>query len=151
MVGQAGLRLARRARAAVQRAVSSRPVYGRTTGVGANRSIRVTGGGHGLRLLRSHAGGAGPMLSAALARAMLAVRLNQLAACGSGVDPALLPVLAEALNLGLVPPVRAVGAIGTGDLGALALGRPLHPGRSAPGWAGRCRRSGSIPRTPWPS
>ncbi len=120
VVGQAGLCRARRARAAVQRAVSSRPVYGRTTGVGANRSIRVTGGGHGLRLLRSHAGGAGPMLSAALARAMLAVRLNQLAAGGSGVDPALLPVLAEALNLGLVPPVRAVGAIGTGDLGALA-------------------------------
>ena len=95
-------------------------MYGRTTGVGANRSVQVTDGGHGLRLLRSHAGGAGPMLSAPLARAMMVVRLNQLAAGGSGVDPAVLPVLAEALNRGLIPPVRSVGAIGTGDLGALA-------------------------------
>ena len=119
-VGPAGLRRAGQARAVVQRAVASRPVYGRTTGVGANRSVKVTDGGHGLRLLRSHAGGAGPMLSAPLARAMMVVRLNQLAAGGSGVDPALLPVLAEALNRGLIPPVRSVGAIGTGDLGALA-------------------------------
>ena len=119
-VGPAGLRRAGQARAVVQRAVASRPVYGRTTGVGANRSVQVTDGGHGLRLLRSHAGGAGPMLSAPLARAMMVVRLNQLAAGGSGVDPAVLPVLAEALNRGLIPPVRSVGAIGTGDLGALA-------------------------------
>jgi histidine ammonia-lyase len=76
--------------------------------------------GHGLRLLRSHAGGAGPMLDVARARAMLVVRLNQLARGGSGVDPALLDVLAQALNLGLTPQVRMVGAIGTGDLGALA-------------------------------
>ncbi len=145
VVGAAGLRRARRARAVMQRAVASRPVYGRTTGVGANRLVRVTDGGHGLRLLRSHAGGAGPMLSAPLARAMLVVRLNQLAAGGSGADPALLPVLAEVLNRGLVPPVRLVGAIGTGDLGALAsvalcllgerpwLGGTLPPFRLDPG------------------
>jgi histidine ammonia-lyase len=116
----AGLDRARRARDAVLAAVAVQPVYGRTTGVGANRSIRVRDGGHGLRLLRSHAGGAGPLLAAPLARAMLVVRLNQLAAGGSGVDPELLPVLAEVLNRGLIPPVRTVGAIGTGDLGALA-------------------------------
>ena len=116
----AGLARAGQARDAVRTAVATRPVYGRTTGVGANRSIRVRDGGHGLRLLRSHAGGAGPLLAAPLARAMLVVRLNQLAAGGSGVDPALLPVLADVLNRGLIPPVRTVGAIGTGDLAALA-------------------------------
>jgi histidine ammonia-lyase len=116
----AGLDRARRARDAVHAAMATQPVYGRTTGVGANRSIRVRDGGHGLRLLRSHAGGAGPLLAAPLARAMLVVRLNQLAAGGSGVDPELLPVLAEVLSRGLIPPVRTVGAIGTGDLGALA-------------------------------
>ncbi|HEY2242512.1 MAG TPA: aromatic amino acid ammonia-lyase, partial [Streptosporangiaceae bacterium] len=115
-----GLERARQARDAVHVAMERQPVYGRTTGVGANRSIRVRDGGHGLRLLRSHAGGAGPLLAAPLARAMLVVRLNQLAAGGSGVDPALLPVLAEVLTRGLIPPVRTVGAIGTGDLGALA-------------------------------
>ncbi|HEY2278228.1 MAG TPA: aromatic amino acid ammonia-lyase [Streptosporangiaceae bacterium] len=119
-VAEAGLERARRARDAVHAAMERQPVYGRTTGVGANRSIQVEDGGHGLRLLRSHAGGAGPLLAAPLARAMLVVRLNQLAAGGSGVDPALLTVLAEVLDRGLIPPVRTVGAIGTGDLSALA-------------------------------
>jgi len=111
---------ARLAREVIGRVAASRPVYGRTTGVGANRAVTVDDTGHGLRLIRSHAGGAGPMLDVSRARAMLAVRLNQLAAGGAGVDPALLDVLAQALNLGLTPPVRMIGAIGTGDLTALA-------------------------------
>ncbi|HEY3732984.1 MAG TPA: aromatic amino acid ammonia-lyase [Streptosporangiaceae bacterium] len=119
-VDPAGFERARLSCEAVRRMAASRPVYGRTTGVGANRALAADDAGHGLRLLRSHAGGAGPMLGPALSRAMLAVRLNQLARGGSGVDPALLDVLARALNLGLSPQVRMVGAIGTGDLTALA-------------------------------
>ena len=119
-VRPAGLDRARRAREVVTRVAAARPVYGRTTGVGANRAVGASGAGHGLRLLRSHASGAGPLLDVTRTRALLAVRLNQLAAGGSGVDPALLGVLAEALNLGLTPPVRMIGAIGTGDLAALA-------------------------------
>ena len=115
-----GRERARRAREVMLRVAASRPVYGRTTGVGANRAVTADDTGHGLRLIRSHAGGAGPVLDVARARAMLAVRLNQLAAGGSGADPALLDVLAQALNLGLIPPVRMIGAIGTGDLTALA-------------------------------
>jgi histidine ammonia-lyase len=102
---------------------SGRPVYGRTTGVGANRDqlVPVEGaGGNGLRLLRSHAGGGGPLVAAELSRAMLVVRANQLAAGGSGVDPAVLDVLAEVINLALAVPVPTYGAIGTGDLTALA-------------------------------
>jgi histidine ammonia-lyase len=98
-----------------------RPVYGRTTGVGANREFDVDDDPeHGLRLLRSHAGGAGPSVDSAAARAMLTVRLNQLAAGGSGVAPELLDVLAEALNQGLTPPMRRYGALGTADLTSLA-------------------------------
>ncbi len=121
-----GVARARAAYEAVRAVQAERPVYGRTTGVGANRSVEVTEAdstgpqAHGLRLLRSHAGGAGPLLDATRTRAMLLVRLNQLAAGGSGVDPAMLDVLAEVLNRGLVPPVRTFGAIGTGDLTALA-------------------------------
>jgi histidine ammonia-lyase len=119
-VAAAGRERARLARQVVATVAASRPVYGRTTGVGANRAVAAADTGHGLRLLRSHAGGAGPMLDVTRSRAMLAVRLNQLAAGGSGVDPAVLDVLAQVLNLGLVPPVRTVGSIGTGDLAALA-------------------------------
>ena len=67
-----------------------RPVYGRTTGVGANRSVGLAEDDlaeHGLRLLRSHAAGAGPLQPADLGRAMLVIRLNQIGAGGSGVDP----------------------------------------------------------------
>ena len=100
-----------------------RPVYGRTTGVGANRNVGLTGdelAGHGLRLLRSHAAGSGPLQPPELGRAMLVTRLNQIGAGGSGVNPGVLDVLADALNRGFTPPVPLYGAIGTGDLTALA-------------------------------
>lgn len=76
--------------------------------------------GHGLRLLRSHAGGGGPLVAAELSRAMLVVRANQIAAGGSGVDAGVLDVLADCVNRGLSVPVPVYGAIGTGDLTALA-------------------------------
>ncbi|MFF0970205.1 aromatic amino acid lyase [Streptomyces sp. NPDC003703] len=98
-------------------------LYGRGTGVGAHRSVPVEdpeGTGHGLRLLRSHAGGAGAELPARQVRAMLAVRANQLLAGGSGIQPAFVTALAEALRLGVHPAVNEYGGLGTGDLTALA-------------------------------
>jgi histidine ammonia-lyase len=113
-----------RAAARVAAEVAARqPVYGRTTGVGANRDQQVSDrdlAGHGLRLLRSHAGGSGPLIAAELSRAMLVVRVNQIAAGGSGVDAGVLDVLADGINGGLWVPVPKYGAIGTGDLTALA-------------------------------
>ncbi|MGV9774851.1 aromatic amino acid lyase [Streptosporangium sp. NPDC003464] len=96
----------------------SGPLYGQTTGVGANKGVTVEAAG--LDLLRSHAGGAGPLIGEARARATLVVRLNQLLTGGSGLNPGLLPVLAAAVNQGFTPPIRTYGAIGTGDLTALA-------------------------------
>ena len=112
---------ARRAWHVVRDIAEHQPVYGRTTGVGANRNVSLDGDDtHGLRLLRSHSGGAGPLMSAEIVRAMLVVRLNQIAAGGSGVDPDALGALAEVINRWLIPPIPAYGAIGTGDLTALA-------------------------------
>src|SRR5207253_4484832 len=103
----AGIERASAAADAVRQLGALVPVYGRTTGVGANREVSVSDQvGHGRRLLRSHAGGAGPPIDVPEARAMMVVRLNQLAAGGSGVKPAALETLAQALNDGLVPPVR---------------------------------------------
>jgi histidine ammonia-lyase len=102
-------------------AVGRDAFYGRTTGVGANGRVAVEpGNGHGLRLLRSHAGGAGELVSTAVARGALAIRLNQLAAGGSGADPAWLEAVATALNCGLAPEFHVLGPIGTGDLTGLA-------------------------------
>ena len=116
-----------RARAAAAaetvRALPAHAVYGRTTGVGANKSVQVRGGdvATGLRLARSHASGAGPLIAPEVSLGMLAVRANQLAAGGAGVDAGVLDVLAECVNGGLRPPIRRYGAIGTGDLPALAV------------------------------
>ena len=110
-----------RAHALTRRLSAEVPTYGRTTGVGANKSAAVVDdAAHGLRLLRSHAVDAGAELPERAVRAMLAVRLNQLCAAGSGVDPAVLGALEGMLNRNALPTVRAHASIGTGDLGALA-------------------------------
>ncbi|MEO8887722.1 MAG: aromatic amino acid ammonia-lyase [Jatrophihabitantaceae bacterium] len=98
-----------------------RPIYGRSTGVGANRTISLTDpAGQALGLLRSHATSAGPLRSPERVRAMLGVRLNQLAAGGSGASPAVLDGLLQMLRLDALPPVRELGTLGTADLPALA-------------------------------
>ncbi len=123
-IGAAG-RARASAAATTARALTARgAVYGRTTGVGANKGIQVGPGdaaGTGLRLVRSHASGAGPLIAPEVSLAALAVRANQIGAGGSGVDPGVLDVLAECVNRALRPPARRYDAIGTGDLAALAV------------------------------
>ncbi|MFI1030811.1 aromatic amino acid ammonia-lyase [Streptomyces sp. NPDC020951] len=136
-------------------------LYGRGTGVGAQRSVPVEEAdeaAHSLRVLRSHAGGAGALLPARQVRAMLAVRANQLLAGGSGIQPAFIDALADALRLGVHPAVNEYGAIGTGDLTALAqTGLTLIGERAWIGgeraWtggeaAGSSGSSGSVERYP---
>ncbi|WP_406006175.1 aromatic amino acid lyase [Streptomyces sp. NBC_00637] len=135
-------------------------LYGRGTGVGAQRSVPVGEGdeaAHGLRLLRSHAGGAGALLPVRQVRAMLAVRANQLLAGGSGIQPAFIDALVDALRLGVHPAVNEYGGVGTGDLTALAQtgltiigerpwssAEPAEPG-NVPG-PGRDAEQGGPPR-----
>lgn len=103
------------------RVSAQRPVYGRTTGVGANRGEQVIDPAeHARALVRSHSTSAGPLRSPERVRAMLAVRLGQLAAGGSGASPAVLDGLVAMLDADALPHVREFGSIGTGDLSALA-------------------------------
>src|ERR1700722_19693381 len=116
-----GLARAAAAHRAALDAVGAHAFYGRTTRVGANHQVAVQpGNGHGLRLPRSHAGGGGEPVAADVARGALAIRLNQLAAGGSGADPAWIEAVTDALNAGLTPEFPVLGAIGTGDLTGLA-------------------------------
>ncbi|MEU5314250.1 aromatic amino acid ammonia-lyase [Streptomyces sp. NPDC021562] len=121
---------------AARRIAATGRVYGRSTGVGANRSEDVpteAAAGHGLRLLRSHAGAIGDELPARQVRAMLAVRANQLLAGGAGLRPSVVTALCEALESGAYPVVNEFGSVGTGDIAALAqMGLALageHPWR----------------------
>ena len=98
-------------------------MYGRTTGVGANRDVDVRESelrAHSVRLLRSHAGGVGDPLPDELVRATILVRLAQIAAGGGGQRPAVADALARVLCGGPLPVLRDLGGIGTGDLTLLA-------------------------------
>lgn len=110
------------AAAAAERIAARQPVYGRTTGVGANRTEHVENGDrdHGLRLLRSHASGIGHLVSPAATRAMLAVRANQLLAGGAGLRPEIIEAIVAALNADVLPEIHEYGGLGTADLTALA-------------------------------
>ena len=114
------------ARAYADQAAARRPVYGRSTGVGGNRLISLDdltpgkGDDPALALLRSHASSLGALRSPERIRATLVVRLNQLAAGGSGVDPAVIDGLATMIRTDALPPIRELGGVGTGDLAALA-------------------------------
>ncbi len=132
----------RRAHEKAHAASAVRPVYGRTTGVGANRDVVIGVGDastHDLRLLLSHAAGVGDRLDARTTRAAMLIRLNQLAAAGSGINPGFPQALEQALRTGALPGVHITGTIGTGDLTALAemaltlIGRrPWERGHVAP-------------------
>ncbi|MFJ5226996.1 aromatic amino acid ammonia-lyase [Streptomyces sp. NPDC088400] len=120
-------------------------VYGRSTGVGANRTEAVpteAAADHGLRLLRSHAGAIGEPLPAREVRAMLAVRANQLLAGGAGLRPTVVTALCEALEYGAYPLVHEFGSVGTGDIAALSqMGLALageHPWRGGHDGHGEC-------------
>ncbi|MEW2167410.1 aromatic amino acid ammonia-lyase [Streptomyces sp. NPDC007084] len=113
-----------RTRCAAERlAAEGARVYGRSTGVGAHRGLAVEesdGAGHDLRLLLSHAGGVGEPLPAREVRAMMLVRANQLLAGGSGLGPEIASAIIDALRAEVHPRVPEYGAVGTGDLTALA-------------------------------
>lgn len=102
-------------------AASGRPIYGRSTGVGANRVLALSDPDvQAIDLLRSHATSAGAPRSPERVRAMLLIRLNQLAAGNSGASPGVLEALAAMIESDALPAVRELGSIGTGDMSALA-------------------------------
>jgi histidine ammonia-lyase len=126
------LRLADRARKQVTRSRAclaslldrGETIYGVNTGFGKLASTRIEPG-EVLQLqenlLRSHAVGVGPLLSAPVARLSLALRVQALAKGYSGVTPELIDALIAVFNKGVVPAVPEQGSVGaSGDLAPLA-------------------------------
>lgn len=123
---------------------SGKPVYGVNTGFGELASTRISPrrlAAVQRNLVLSHACGVGEPLSAAEARAVMFLRLNELARGCSGVRPSLVRHLSKMLSAGITPLIPSRGSVGaSGDLApqahmALAVigeGDVLYRGRRAP-------------------
>lgn len=129
--GGAGLALGSAARTRVEaaRAVVDRlaaedaPVYGLTTGLGANVDTRLPLAELAAaqrRLVLSRSVALGAPLAREAVRAVMAARAAGMAAGGSGVSPHVLEALIALVNAGVHPRVPGKGSIGMADLPQLA-------------------------------
>ena len=133
-----------------------RAVYGVTTGFGALCNVLITPDeARQLQenILMSHSAGVGPALEEEIVRAMMALRIQDLALGHSGIRPKTIQALAALLNSGVCPVVPEKGSVGaSGDLTPMAhlalvlLGRgeAFHQGRRLPG-AQALARAGLAP------
>ncbi len=133
------------ARRSLEKILSTgKPVYGVNTGFGELASVRISKDRLAQvqrNLVVSHACGVGEPMTAAEARGILFLRINELSRGYSGVRPALVRQLARMLDAGIVPLIPSRGSVGaSGDLApqahmALAVigeGDVLFRGRRMP-------------------
>ena len=116
----AALDLIRDRAVAAAKLAEHQAVYGQNTGLGANRDHPVLDEAAGSRMLVSHASAAGEAYPESAVRGALLIRVNQLLQGGSGVSPSVVQALARLAQEPRLPAVRRGGAVGTGDLSALA-------------------------------
>ncbi len=98
-------------------------VYGITTGVGALKGIPVdaaSASSFNRRLILSHRVSHGNPAPRSVVRAAMFCRAQGLVMGGSGVRPAVVEALVDALNADDIPVVRVLGSVGQGDLAPLA-------------------------------
>jgi histidine ammonia-lyase len=99
-------------------------IYGVNTGFGKLANQRIEADevlALQENLLRSHAVGMGSLLGIGVSRLALALRIQALAKGYSGVTPALIEMLVEMYNRGIVPAIPEQGSVGaSGDLAPLA-------------------------------
>jgi histidine ammonia-lyase len=100
---------------------ATRSIYGRSSGVGPLKDVGVPRDvASDLKLLRSHATSGGDEVSTEAIRALMIIRLNQLARGGAGVSVRACQRLVEIVNHQQYPRLHRGGSLGTGDLPQLA-------------------------------
>jgi histidine ammonia-lyase len=110
-------------RAAMEKALSGRNVYGVTTGMGYLAGTSLTEDeqlAHQRNLLLGRAVGGPPYLDRAEARALMAARLAGFLSGHAGVTPGLCVFLGDRLNDGFVPAIPRAGAGSAGEIIPLA-------------------------------
>ncbi len=131
-------------RALVAATAEGAAIYGATTGVGTRDSERIDPARSERfqkNLIRSHAMGVGEPATAESIRAMMAVRVSQLAMGRSGISLATLEAFVAMLDRGVTPHVPSLGSVGASDLAPLAHaalpligeGRAVFEGAMLPG------------------
>ena len=136
----------RKSRALVERWLKEgRVIYGVTTGFGALSDVIIPAKDARLlqrNILMSHAVGVGDILEEETVRAMMALRVKDLARGHAGIRLETVHMLTELLNRGILPLVPAKGSVGaSGDLAPQAhmalvligLGEAFHGGRKVSG------------------
>lgn len=117
-------RMARAADFACERVAAGAQIYGWTTGFGPLAEHKVAPEADAAlqyKLLAHLATGVGAPFPPRQARAIMAARLGTLCLGGSGVRPAVAQMLADCLNVDLIPAVPQKGTVGaSGDLTPLA-------------------------------
>ncbi|MDR1825591.1 MAG: histidine ammonia-lyase [Bifidobacteriaceae bacterium] len=100
------------------------PHYGISTGFGALATKHIPSEWRAQlqrSLVRSHAAGSGPEVEREVVRALMTLRLRNLASGQTGVRPGTAQAYAALLNAGLTPVVQEYGSLGcSGDLAPLA-------------------------------
>ncbi len=136
--------------------LEGRVIYGITTGFGALSDVTIPVEDTRLlqqNILMSHAVGVGDVLSEEAVRAMMALRVKDLARGHSGIRLGTVARLVEMLNRGITPVVPEKGSVGaSGDLAPLAhmslvligLGEAFYEGQRMSG-AEALRKCGMEP------
>lgn len=124
LAAESEVRIARSRELVEQWLAESRTVYGVTTGFGALSEVIVSPQDARrlqMNVLMSHAAGVGPPLEAEVVRAVMALRLKDLARGHSGIRIETIRGFMELLNRGVIPVVPEKGSVGaSGDLAPLA-------------------------------
>ncbi|MEZ4528612.1 MAG: aromatic amino acid lyase, partial [Desulfobacterales bacterium] len=131
-------------------------IYGITTGFGALSDVSISAEDTRTlqkNLLMSHAAGVGNPLDEETVRAVMALRIQDLALGYSAIRPETVRFLAEMLNRGIIPVIPEKGSVGaSGDLCPLAhmclvligMGEAFWQGERMPG-AKALKKSGLSP------
>jgi histidine ammonia-lyase len=99
------------------------PIYGLTTGVGAQKMVAVNSAEQerfNRLMVRAHCVGHGELAPPQFVRAAMFVRSEGLAQGAAGARPEVVETLLAALNAGFVPSVHMLGSLGQSDLSPLA-------------------------------
>ena len=135
-------RLAEGAAAVARIVAEGKPVYGINTGFGKLAQTHIPADQLELlqrNLVLSHSVGVGPLLSDAVVRLTMLLKVASLARGYSGVRPEVADAMIALLNAGIHPCIPSKGSVGaSGDLAPLA-----HMSAALMGW-GNVRRGGKI-------